>query len=504
MAMRHWSRLVGSGCVRGVGRGWVRYSSAQPSAAAAVAAEPRVAVGQQADFGFLESTERFFDAAARLTGIEASKLEYIKKCKGMIEVHFPLQRNDGSIEIIQGYRAQHSTVRMPTKGGIRYALAVDSEEVEALAALMSYKCAVVQVPFGGAKGGVVIDKNKYSANEIERITRRFTTELIRRNAIGPGVDVPAPDYGTGPREMSWIKDTYVNMNPNEVDGLGCVTGKPVGQGGVRGRKEATGLGVFYGIRDFLQIPDFVERLEMSTGIEDKSFVVQGLGNVGYWASKFITDAGGRVVAVAERDGAVVNPEGIDIVQLKEHLNETRSVRQFAGATEILPNPADALTLPCDILIPAALEGVIHSGNAEHVQAKIVAEAANGPLTFQGDQTLNARGVVVIPDLLLNAGGVTVSYFEWVKNINRLRFGRMSRRLEEKNTRSLVEVLERKNLNMTNEERELLIGGADEEMLVWSGLEDTMAEAVRETYETSVAKETSFRTAAFYNAIMRIS
>mmetsp|Transcript_9168 Transcript_9168/g.18604 ORF Transcript_9168/g.18604 Transcript_9168/m.18604 type:complete len:494 (-) Transcript_9168:3112-4593(-) len=455
------------------------------------------------ELSFLDSTERFFDQAAKLTNLEKSRLDFIRKCKGVIEVHFPLQRNDGTIEVITGFRAQHSMVRMPCKGGIRYAKTVDKQEVEALASLMSYKCAVVQVPFGGAKGGVVIDKSKYSTSELERITRRFTIELIHRNAIGPGVDVPAPDYGTGPREMAWMKDTYVNMRPSEVDGMGCVTGKPVGQGGVRGRVEATGLGVYFGIREFLNSEQYVSQAGLSRGIEGKRFVVQGLGNVGFWASRFISQHGGVIICVAERQGAVYDESGIDPVKLKQHIASGTDLRTYP-CQRFLEEPDDALLLECDVLIPAALEGVINQNNAHLVKAKLVAEAANGPLTFHADQTLNKMGIQIIPDLLLNAGGVTVSYFEWVKNINRVRFGRMSRRFEENSNSILFEILQKNRLELTEEDRKRLVIGADEQMLVWSGLEDTMAEACRETEQTAIQMGVTLRIACFYNAIRRIS
>jgi len=363
---------------------------------------------------------RMFDKAAANLKIPEGLLQQIKACNAVYRMKFPIKRDDGTVEVIEAYRVQHSQHKTPCKGGIRFAAEVNQDEVMALAALMTYKCAIVNVPFGGAKGGISIDPRKYSPYELEKITRRYTSELIKKNFIGPGTDVPAPDYGTGEREMAWILDTYMSMRPGEIDALGCVTGKPVTQGGVRGRREATGLGVFFGIREICNMNEVMDKLKMQTGIERKTVIVQGLGNVGYHAAKFFRENGAKVIALAEYEGAITNPKGLNEEEVFQHRKKTGSILNFPGATNIA-NSSEALELECDILIPAALENVINGENAPRVKAKIIGEAANGPLTPEADEVFIKRGILVVPDMYLNAGGVTVSYFEWLKNLSHVRF-----------------------------------------------------------------------------------
>ena len=341
-----------------------------------------------------------------------------------------MRREDGNgYEVIEAWRAEHSHHKLPVKGGIRYSPDVNEDEVLALAALMTFKCAIVDVPFGGAKGAIRVDPRKVSVEQLERITRRYTAELVRKNFIGPGIDVPAPDYGSGPREMAWIADTYEQFHPGEIDAAGCVTGKPVWLGGIRGRKEATGRGVFYGIRECLADAALVKRLGLSTGLSGKRVVVQGLGNVGYYAAKFLQEAGGVLVGLAEWEGAISNPKGLDVDDVVKFRTETKKITGFPGATSHARSE-EALFLDCDILVPAALENVITGENVAKVRAKIVAEGANGPVTADADEILRQMGVIVIPDMYLNAGGVTVSYFEWLKNLSHVRFGRMEKRYDQ--------------------------------------------------------------------------
>lgn len=360
---------------------------------------------------------------------------------------------------------------LPTKGGIRYAPDVDAEEVEALAALMSLKCALVEVPFGGAKGGVAIDTEKYSVLELERVTRRYTAALNGRALIGPGLDIPAPDYGTSEREMAWVRDTYAELNPGNVFSNGCVTGKPVNQGGIRGRKSATGLGVFYTIQAALANKSVLDKTGLSgkPGVHaDRTFVVQGLGNVGYFAAKYIAEGGGKIVAISERDGTVIDYDrGIDIEALHGHMNLNGGL--CAGFTnggsasfQFVPDSSAGLTLECDVLVPAALEAVIHNGNVDSIKAKIICEAANGPITAGADTRLNAKGIVVIPDLMANAGGVVVSYFEVTKNLRGMRLGRTTQRFEMEQGLRICNLLEDKGMKLSEEEKAKIVVGADEE------------------------------------------
>jgi glutamate dehydrogenase (NAD(P)+) len=453
---------------------------------------------------FFAQVNKYFDKAAAHLDIPAGLLAQIKACNSVYRMQFPIKRDDGSIEVVNGWRAQHSVHRLPSKGGIRYAPNVDEDEVSALAALMTYKCALVDVPFGGAKGAVRIDTTKYSEGELERITRRFTYELYAKNLIGPGLDVPAPDYGTGPREMAWIVDTYAMLAPGSIDALGCVTGKPVTQGGVRGRTEATGRGVYFGLREAVSYEEDLKSIGLKAGVKGKRVVVQGLGNVGYWAAKFIQEGGGILVGLAEREGAIYSKSGLDVDNVVKHRKETGSILGFKGATDI-PRSADALELECDILVPAALESVITDENVDRIKAKIVVEGANGPVTADASEKLLSRGVLIVPDLYTNAGGVTVSYFEWVKNLSHMRFGRMEKRFQEHTNEQIMGAVEQlTGKKLTPEERQRAISAAGEEELVNSGLEETMVSAYVELRNIQQERGVDLRTAAFMNSISKVA
>ena len=463
-------------------------------------------MSENTEYSFFGDVCKSFDKAARFTKWDKGILEQIKACNAVYRMRFPVKMDDGRIEVIEAYRVQHSHHKAPCKGGIRFAAEVNQDEVMALASLMSYKCAIVNVPFGGAKGGIKINPRNYSAYELEKITRRYTTELVKKNFIGPGTDVPAPDYGTGEREMSWIVDTYTTLKPGEIDGNGCVTGKPVTQGGVRGRREATGMGVFFGVREVCGMDDVMKSLGLTTGLLGKRVIVQGLGNVGYHSALFFQKAGAKVIAIAEYEGAVYNPEGLDIDALFQHRKSTGSILNFPGA-ENIENSGEALEKECDILIPAALENVINAENADRIKAKIIGEAANGPLTPEADEVMLKKGTLVIPDMFLNAGGVTVSYFEWLKNLSHVRYGRLEKRFTENlnsHILSQMEVLSGKTVSPS--EREFIMHGPDEVDLVYSGLEETMINATREVMDTWKANHDipDMRTAAYVVAINKVA
>ncbi len=331
---------------------------------------------------FLEQVDLAFDRAARFTHHDPTLLTNIKACKNLFYTSFPIKRDDGRIEVMHAWRAEHSHHKLPCKGGIRYAQAVDAEEVQALAALMTYKCALVDVPFGGAKGGIRLNPKEYSVEELERITRRYVFELVRKNFMGPGLDVPAPDVGTSGREMAWIADTYTQLRPGELDALGCVTAKPVSAGGIRGQMEATGRGVFYGIREVCSVAEDMKALGLTPGLEGKRVVIQGLGNVGYFAAKFFEQAGALLVGLAESEGAIADPKGIDLEKVMAHRRERRACSTSPGATN-LARREDALELDCDILIPAALERQITAENAPRIKAKIVVGGRQRPDHVRG-------------------------------------------------------------------------------------------------------------------------
>jgi glutamate dehydrogenase (NAD(P)+) len=455
---------------------------------------------------FLDQVNRAFDRAAAFTPHDPALLSNIKECKNLFYTSFPVKRDDGSIEVMHAWRAEHSHHKLPCKGGIRYALAVDADEVQALAALMTYKCALVDVPFGGAKGGIRLDPRRYSPAELERITRRYAFELVRKNFIGPGLDVPAPDVGTGPREMAWIADTYTQIHHGEVDALACVTAKPVSQGGIRGRTEATGRGVFYGVREIVSVEEDMKALGLTRGLGGKRVVIQGLGNVGYYTARFFQEGGAILIGLAEAEGAIVNPKGLEIEKVMAHRRERGTLLDFPGATN-LPRREDALTLDCDILIPAALERQITAENAPHVKARLVVEAANGPTTQEADAILFQRNIMVIPDAYINAGGVTVSYFEWVKNLGHVRFGRMQKRFEQAAFTRVLEAVERATgRSFPPEEVERVTHGASEEDLVNSGLEETMINSyhpIRQVWKQHL-NNADLRTAAMIVAIDKVA
>ncbi|MBI3111475.1 MAG: Glu/Leu/Phe/Val dehydrogenase [Ignavibacteriales bacterium] len=453
---------------------------------------------------FFENVNINFDKAAAYTNHPQGLLDQVKICNSVYQFQFPIQVEDG-YEVISAWRVEHSHHKLPTKGGIRYSEDVNEDEVKALAALMTYKCAIVDVPFGGAKGGIKIDPKKYSVHQLQKITRRYTAELVKKNFIGPGIDVPAPDYGTGEREMAWIVDTYMAFNSGSIDGQACVTGKPITQGGIRGRREATGRGVFFGIREACANAEDMKALGLKPGLEGKRVVVQGLGNVGYHAAKFLQEGGCLIVGLAEYEGAIYNLKGLDVEAVVKHRKETRSILNFPGATN-MASTAEALELDCDILVPAALESVITKENAPRIKAKIIGEGANGPTTAEAGEILNRKGTMVIPDMYLNAGGVTVSYFEWLKNLQHVRMGRMAKRFTETSFDQLIATLEQKTGKMfLEDERKKLTHGPDEIDLVNSGLEDTMIVAYNEIRERKMTVGCDdLRTAAFVSSIDKIA
>ncbi|MBP7242917.1 Glu/Leu/Phe/Val dehydrogenase [Amaricoccus sp.] len=460
---------------------------------------------------FRESVDLMFNRAVRLMDLSPGLEEKIRVCNSTYTVRFGV-RLRGAIHTFTGYRSVHSEHMEPVKGGIRYAMGVNQDEVEALAALMTYKCALVETPFGGSKGGLRIDPREWNDHELEQITRRFTFELVKRDLINPSQNVPAPDMGTGEREMAWMVDQYRRMNTTDINAAACVTGKPLNAGGIAGRVEATGRGVQYALREFFRHPDDVKRARLDGGLDGKRAIVQGLGNVGYHAAKFLSEEDGvKVVAVIERDGAVVNPDGIPIEFLKTHISATGGVKDFPRGTYV-EDGAAVLEAECDILIPAAMESVINLGNADRVKAPLIIEAANGPITAGADDILRKRGTVIIPDLYANAGGVTVSYFEWVKNLSHIRFGRMQRRQEEAHHALLVSEMERilqsagVKSGISERFKAEYVRGAGELELVRSGLDDTMRTAYQSMREVWHARKDvdDLRVAAYLVSIGRVA
>lgn len=455
---------------------------------------------------FLQSVDHCFNRAASALELPKGLARQIRTCNAICEMKFGVEIQ-GGYEIFTGWRATHSEHVLPAKGGIRYAPFADQQEVEALAALMTYKCSIVSVPYAGSKGALRIDPKKYSIEELEHITRRFAQELDKRGLLGPGINVPAPDMGTGQRMMSWIADEYQKLHPSDINAQGCVTGKPVNFGGVEGRMEATGRGVQFGLQEFFRHPDDITRANLDGTLAGKKIIVQGLGNVGYHAAKFLQEEDGAcIIGILERDGAIINEKGLDVEAVSQYKLEYGKVEGFPDS-QFVKNGKEVLEHPCDILIPAAMEGVITHENAPRIKAKVVAEAANGPVTYEADQILNEKGVFIIPDAYLNAGGVTVSYFEWLKNLSHVRFGRMDRRFVEAQGQKIIDAIESGiGKSLADSAKNKLLAGPSEIDLVRSGLDDTMRVAYSEIkeQELSNSKIHERRTAAYALAIRNIA
>lgn len=455
---------------------------------------------------FREGVERMVDRATLAAGLDPDTAQVIKASSAVLQVRFPVRVRSG-IEVFTGWWSVHSTHRLPAKGGLRFAPHVNQDETEALSALMSYKCALADIPFGGAKGGLMIDPARYSTDEMREITRHFAQELARRGFLDPATNVPAPDMGTSSREMTWIADTYKALYPEDVNQDACVTGKPVNRGGIPGRTEATGKGVQFALQEFFRHPDEVAKTGMSEGLAGKRVVIQGLGNVGYHAAKFLSEEDGvKIIAIIEKDGVVINEDGLNIHDVRQCMVEHKGLRDFSGGT-FSEKRSEALEMECDILIPAALEAQIHADNAMHIQAKLIVEAANGPVTYEADEILRHRGIVTLPDVWVNAGGVTVSYFEWTRNLSHMRFGRLQRRFDELRGDNYVAVLEEATgQKIPAKQRALLAHGASELDLVRSGLDDTMRTAFADIRDVMKRNPEihDYRTAAFVIAIRKLA
>jgi glutamate dehydrogenase (NAD(P)+) len=461
---------------------------------------------QRESMSFREGVDRMVDRATLAIGLNPHTAKVIQACNAVLQLKFPVKLSD-RIEVFTGWWASHSAHRLPAKGGLRYALLVDQDEIEALAALMTYKCAIADIPFGGAKGGLMINPANYRDDELREITRRFTMELARKDFIHPATNVPAPDMGTSSREMAWIADTYKTLFPEDLHHDACVTGKPVERGGIAGRSEATGKGIQFALQEFFRHSDAVENAGLKDGLTGQRMIVQGLGNVGFHSAKLLSEQDRvKVIAVIERDGVVRNDKGLNIHDVRQHLVENGGLKGFPGG-HYDENGVEALGEECDILMPAALESQIHAGNAMRIQARMIVEAANGPVTYEADEILRNRNIAILPDIFVNAGGVTVSYFEWTRNLSHMRFGRLQRRYDElrgQNLVSAIEALTRKDMpdQLTRE----ISRGASELDLVRSGLDDTMRtgfQDIRDLMKIFPAIR-DYRTAAYAVAITKIA
>ena len=455
---------------------------------------------------FLSDTTKYVNKALKFSNLSDGLSNKIITCNSTYTVRFGV-RLRGKIFTFEGWRSVHSEHMEPTKGGIRFDLDTHAEEVEALAALMSYKCAIINVPYGGSKGGLKIDPSQWDRQELEKITRRFAQELIKRDLISPSMNVPAPDIGTSSREMAWIADEYRKIHPADINGAACVTGKPPNKNGLVGRQEATGRGVQYIVREFFRHPELLKLVKLDNDLSSKTFILQGLGNVGYYLSKFLTeDDDMKLIGISEFNGGIYNKDGIDVEHAKKYFSRHKSFKNYPKA-KFVKDSSLLLKRSCDILIPAARENVITEKNAADICAKLIVEAANGPISYKANQILNKKKIFVIPDILANGGGVAVSYFEWVKNIRHIRFGRLEKRRNQLQINNLIEAIEAMTgKSMPKKYKANFMNGIEEIDLIRSGLDDMMIDGFqnvkKEFLETD--KIPDFRTAAFKVAIDKIA
>ncbi|MDA9062508.1 Glu/Leu/Phe/Val dehydrogenase [Candidatus Pelagibacter sp.] len=452
---------------------------------------------------FKDNVNLHVDKSAKLLNFSDDLLEHLKSTHSLIKVNVGVVL-DGKINNFTGWRAVHSEHILPTKGGLRYSETVDQDDTEALASLMTYKCAIVNIPFGGAKGGLKINPKNYTMPQLREITKAFASKLINKGFISPALNVPAPDVGTSEREMEWILETYKTLKPDDINYRGCVTGKPLHRGGIAGRTEATGRGIEEVVREIFRHEDVVKEAGLKNELKDNEIIVQGFGNVGSNLAKHLYNRdNAKIIAIGEFDGYLYNKKGIDINVLIEFFQKNKSINN-PKLGEFKNNPSELLELDCDILIPAALENAITVDNVDKIKTKLIIEAANGPISFEADQKLFERGVMIIPDIYVNAGGVVVSYFEWVKDISHIRFGRVEKRFQEQKILDIIDLIDKKTNTKTDFDTiKKIIHGADEEDLAFSGLEDSMRNAFIEIYNAKKQIKRSFRDSAYYVSLKKI-
>jgi len=452
---------------------------------------------------FKDNVNLHVDKSAKLLNFSDDLLEHLKSTHSLIKVNVGVVL-DGKINNFTGWRAVHSEHILPTKGGLRYSETVDQDDTEALASLMTYKCAIVNIPFGGAKGGLKINPKNYTMPQLREITKAFASKLINRGFISPALNVPAPDVGTSEREMEWILETYKTLKPDDINYRGCVTGKPLHRGGIAGRTEATGRGIEEVIREIFRHEDIVKEAGLKNELKDNEIIVQGFGNVGSNLAKHLYNRdNAKIIAIGEFDGYLYNKKGIDINALIEFFQKNKTINN-PKLGEFKNNPSELLELNCDILIPAALENAITIDNVDKIKTKLIIEAANGPVSFEADQKLFEKGVMIIPDIYVNAGGVVVSYFEWVKNISHIRFGRVEKRFQEQKILDIIDLIDKKTNTKTDFDTiKRIVHGADEEDLAFSGLEDSMRNAFIEIYNAKKLIKKSFRESAYYVSLKKL-
>lgn len=452
---------------------------------------------------FKDNVNLHVDKSAKLLNFSDDLLEHLKSTHSLIKVNVGVVL-DGKINNFTGWRAVHSEHILPTKGGLRYSETVDQDDTEALASLMTYKCAIVNIPFGGAKGGLKINPKNYSMPQLREITKAFASKLINKGFISPALNVPAPDVGTSEREMEWILETYKTLKPDDINYRGCVTGKPLHRGGIAGRTEATGRGIEEVVREIFRHEDVVKEAGLKNELKDNEIIVQGFGNVGSNLAKHLYNRdNAKIIAIGEYDGYLYNKKGIDINALIEFYKTNKTINN-PKLGEFKNKPSELLELDCDILIPAALENAITVDNVDKIKTKLIIEAANGPISFEADQKLFEKGVMIIPDIYVNAGGVVVSYFEWVKDISHIRFGRVEKRFQEQKILDIIDLIDKKTNTKTDFDTiKRIVHGADEEDLAFSGLEDSMRNAFIEIYNAKKQIKKSFRDSAYYVSLKKI-
>jgi len=452
---------------------------------------------------FKDNVDLYVDQSAKLLNFSQDLLDHVKSTHSLIKVNVGVEI-DKKIHNFTGWRAVHSEHVLPSKGGMRYSINVDQDDTEALASLMTYKCAIVDIPFAGSKGGLKINPKDYTEEQLRLITKAFATKLINKGFLSPALNVPAPDMGTSEKEMEWIKDTYKSLRPEDINYRGCVTGKPLHSGGIAGRTEATGRGIEEVIREIFRHKHVVKESNLKNELKDNLIVIQGFGNVGSNLAKHLYNRDkAKIVAIGESNGYLYNEKGIDINNLITFYQKNKTINNPKLGI-FTDKPEELLELDCDILIPAALENAITLKNVERIKAKVILEAANGPISFDADKKLNEKGIIVMPDIYVNAGGVVVSYFEWVKNISHIRFGRVEKRFQEDKILELIDLIDKKTKTKTTPELVTkIIHGANEEDLAFSGLEDAMRNSFNEILQIKKQIKKSFRESAYYLSLQKI-
>ncbi|EGR30509.1 hypothetical protein IMG5_130240 [Ichthyophthirius multifiliis] len=477
----------------------------------------RISKEEKVDGSISDIVYTFMDQASKYTAISPAMMNFYKQCDNLFEVSIPFQRQDGKLEVIKGFRCQHKTHQLPTKGGLIISQNVIKQDIEAFACLNTIRSNTLHIPHGGAKGAIVLNPLDYTERELEMIIRKFTVECAKKGIIGSSIDIPGTDLGSTDREMNWIKDTYTYFYGKEdINSAACVTGKSLNQGGLSGSQESSGFCVYFTLKHMLSQDDFCQKAGIQKGLKGKTFIVEGYGSVGYWASHFLQEAGAKLVGVVERDGEIYNSDGIDANDIQNYKVQNKGISGYPKATF----QKDVAFQKCDIFIPAFFAKSIHSENADKFNCKVIAEGANLSVTPNAEQILEKKGVQIIPDVIASSGGFLSGYFEWIKNISHKHHGSMTRKWEQKSNIQLLETIEvETGLKLKNilvnilwiykeqlkyKKKNQYINILFQHDLVESGLEESYERSLNESINTSKKLNVNLRIATYVNALTKLN